>query len=206
MAGSHAKEPTEVDRARRMFSNAGLSLPPIPERFSNALRMTTNWCFSTCAINPDVMYMFDQYLWEALAGQSPDYLAFSHAGHGLNSYALNYQLVDGPLVLIVQAPFGGVYMTNAHTEGAIAQFQRCEALIEAVEGAKARGLNAQSGRLYVFESELRGLFAWGWLKRPLDDAADARSWFDRQRVGDADERPTIAAREWLHRSFVEPER
>ena len=76
--------------ARRTFEQAGLPLPPVPERFASALRKTREWCFSTREIDPMVMYMFDTYLHDALADQSPDYVAFSHAGHGVNSYALNY--------------------------------------------------------------------------------------------------------------------
>ena len=39
------------------------------------------------------MYLFDDYLNEVLTEKTPDYVALSHAGHGVNSYALNYQLV-----------------------------------------------------------------------------------------------------------------
>ncbi len=161
-----------------------------------------------------VMYMFDRYLHDALADQSPDYVAFSHAGHGVNSYALNYHLVDGPLVLVVQAPYGGVYMSDEDARKAIEQLQRCEAVIAAVEGAKARGLSAHPGRLCVFESTLRGLFAWGWLKQPLADEDQATSWLEQHRVGNADllgnslsshQLPTAAAVAWLdEQTFSEP--
>lgn len=202
-----------VQEAQRAFSEAGLLLPPIPQRFASELRTTTTWCFSTRTIDPMAMYMFDRYLWEALTGRAPDYLAFSHAGHGINSYALNYHLIDGPLVLIVQAPYGGAYMGDAEIEGGSAQFQRCGALIEAVESATARGLSAQSGRLYVFESGLRSLFAWGWLDQPLADEEGAGSWVSQRSGRGADpgvrplpdhELPTIVAREWLDgQSFAE---
>ena len=67
-------------------------LPPIPQRFASMLKQTANWCFSSRqAINPIEMYSFDQYLHEAMTGRAIDYLAFSHGGHGVNSYALTCQ-------------------------------------------------------------------------------------------------------------------
>jgi hypothetical protein len=159
-----------------------------------------------------VMYFFDSYLWEALKGRAADYLAFSHAGHGINSYSLNYHLIDGPLVLMVQTPFGGAYAGAAEPTRVAAQFERCAALIAAVDGAKARGLSARQGRLIVFESELRGRQVCGWLDSPVTDDATAKSWalqhqVDSSNVGDGQvrRRATTAAREWLEAgSFNEP--
>jgi hypothetical protein len=45
--------------------------------------------------------------------KTPDHVAFSHAGHAINSYALNYQLVDGPLAVIAQVGWGGGYSNRA---------------------------------------------------------------------------------------------
>jgi len=213
-AADTTKQPEGLAEARRTFEHAGLPLPPVPERFASALRKTAEWCFSTREIEPMRMYMFDRCLYDALAEQSQDYLAFCHAGHGVNSYALNYHLIDGPLVLVVQAPYGGVYMTDEDTRKAIEQLQRCGALIDAVERAKARGLSAHPGRLCVFESTLRGLFAWGWLKQSLADEDQATSWIEQHRVGNADllgnslsshQLPTAAAVAWLdEQTFREP--
>lgn len=213
-AADRTKQPDGLADARRTFEQAGLPLPPVPERFASSLRKISGWCFSTRQIDPMVMYMFDTYLHEAVAGQVSDYVAFSHAGHGTNSYALNYYLVHGPLVLAVQAPYGGVYMSDEDTRMAIEQLHRCGALIDAVERAKAGGLSAKPGRLCVFESTLRGLFAWGWLNQPVANEDEARSWLEGHRVGNADvlgnsvsshELPTAAALPWLEeQTFSEP--
>ena len=63
------------------------------------------------------MYMFEDYISEALIGTAPDYVAFCHAGHGMNSYAINYHLVDGPLALFVQAPWGGALFQRRGERG-----------------------------------------------------------------------------------------
>src|SRR5688572_5088714 len=119
-----------VRKAERILADAGLMLPPIPSRFANQLRTVEEWCFATREINPMAMYMFDDYVKEALLGTAPDYLAFCHAGHGINSYAINYHLVDGPLALFAQAPWGGLYSNADENAAALAaQFTRCAALI-----------------------------------------------------------------------------
>ncbi len=213
-AADTTKQPEGLAEARTTFEQAGLPLPPVPERFASALRKTGEWCFSTREIDPMGMYFFDGHIEEVQSGQAPDYVAFSHAGHGINSYALTYHLVDGPLLLMVQAPYGGGYMSDSETREAIEQMQRCEAVIAAVERAKARGLSGKPGRLCVFESTLRGLFAWGWLNQPVADADEARLWLEQHRVGNADvlgnslsslELPTAAAGAWLdEQTFPEP--
>ena len=153
------------------------------------------------------MYMFDHYISEALIGTAPDYLAFCHAGHGINSYAINYHLVDGPLALFAQAPWGGAYSNPEETAAAVAAlFTRCAALIEAVETAKARGLSGPPGRLFVVESLLRGFFRWECLHAPLADDTAADAWLHPGGEGIVEDGaypqlesdlPTVAARQWL---------
>ena len=196
-----------VRKAERVFADAGLTLPPIPARFANKLRMVEEWCFATREIDPMAMYMFDHYVKEALTGPAPDYLALCHAGHGMNSYAINYHLVDGPLALFAQAPWGGGY-SNAQKDAAAlaAQFARCVTLINAVDAAKARGLNGPPGRLVVVESMLRGDFRWGWLDGPFADDAAADAWLHPGGEGMVEDGaypkleadlPTVAGRKWL---------
>jgi hypothetical protein len=206
--------PSVVRRAERIFADAGLTLPPIPGRFANELRTVEEWCFATREINPMAMYLFDDYIREALLGTAPDYLAFCHAGHGINSYAITYHLVDGPLALFVQAPWGGGYSNTEKEAGALAaQFTRCAALIEAVDRAKARGLSGPPGRLVVVESMLRGDFRWGWVDGPLDDEAAADAWLHPSGQSIVDDRtypqleaelPTVAARQWLDTRDASP--
>lgn len=46
---------------------------------------------------------------EYLKGPIPDQLSISHAGHGINSYSLNYRFAQGPLAFLAQVAWGGVY-------------------------------------------------------------------------------------------------
>jgi hypothetical protein len=170
-------EPSGVEDAEHVFKRAGLPLPPIPDRFVKNLRRIEPWCYATRQIDPMGMYFFDDYIWEAVAGKTPDYLAFSHAGHGINSYALNYHLVDGPLLLIVQAGWGGAYSRRKQDVDVVGRlFVRCAALVAAVTDTRGKNLFGAVGRLCVFESEMRQSFSWGLLDQPAVNEREAETW------------------------------
>ena len=152
------------------------------------------------------MYLFDDYSNEVLTRKTPDYVAFSHAGHGINWYALNYQLVDGPLAVIAQVGWGGGYSDRTKdTQQANDLFGRCAELISASERARARGLTGPPGRLIVIESDMRQEWVCGWLGRPLRRQA-VREWLREHSVIPlanslsirGSDLPTVAALNWLN--------
>lgn len=185
-----------VRRAIRTFERAGLVAPPVPERFAGALRLIEPWCFATRDIDPMSMYMFDRTVSDGLA--AADVVAFSHAGHGINSYAINYFLVDGPLALFAQVAWGGAYADSAESAAAVAQlFERCSALIRAMDDARMRDA-LPAGRLVVVESQFRDLQAWGWIDAPFADGDAAREWLQARPNAEGQATPaTAAALEWL---------
>jgi hypothetical protein len=61
---------------RETYSEGGLPIPPIPERFAADLKPCGKLCFSTRSIHPFKMYDFREYLFEVLLSTVPDYLAF----------------------------------------------------------------------------------------------------------------------------------
>jgi len=132
------------------------------------------------------MYFFDQYVTEIFSGAPRDYIAISHAGHGVNSYAINYHLVDGPLAVFAQVGWGGGYddaMESGHQVNNL--FHRLSRMIAAADIAKPRWLAAHSGRLVVIESRFRRRSAWGWCDRPLSRKA-MRSWLDARSLAAPD--------------------
>jgi hypothetical protein len=95
--------------ATATFTKAGLPLPPIPSEFVVGLKEIEPWCFASRRVTGIEMYFFDRYLKEVRTSRVPAYVALSHAGHGINSYSLNYDLVVGSLALFAQVSWGGVY-------------------------------------------------------------------------------------------------
>ena len=60
-------------------------MPPVPGPFLEDLRPCGGLCFATRRISAFKMYDFHEYVFEALIGATPDYLAFGHARHAVNS-------------------------------------------------------------------------------------------------------------------------
>lgn len=102
------------------FADAGLVAPPVPEALRPQLRRLGPWLWATRDIDPFAMYMFDEYIEEAIAAATADYVAISHAGHGINSYGLNYHLVCGAVALFTQDGWGGGYMNPVLSRADIA--------------------------------------------------------------------------------------
>ncbi len=91
------------------FGDVGLSVPPIPKDHRDRLTAQGDWFWSTRRdINAFEMYRF-HYANEILAGPVDDYSAVSHSGHGVNSYSINVSIVKGPLAVVFQHGWGGVY-------------------------------------------------------------------------------------------------
>ena len=73
-----------LDNARETFapnSSPFRRFPTDSERIFGSLR---EWCFATRKVDAMRMYLFDDYINEVLTKKTPDYVAFSHAGHGVN--------------------------------------------------------------------------------------------------------------------------
>jgi hypothetical protein len=143
------------------FTDSHLPLPPVPEPLRPRLRTVRDWCWSTREIDGFAMYMFESgFPADVLAGRAPDYVAVSHAGHGVNSYAINYHLVCGPLAVLLQVGWGGIYTDNAAAARRLdGLFRRCEAL-------HAAGATATGGRVLCVFSQLRGVSACGRVPQP----------------------------------------
>jgi hypothetical protein len=157
----------------QLLASWGLSAPPVPVRLRPALRGRGRACWSTRREdNGSEMYMWT--LAEAagvLSGDTRDYLAVSHAGHGVNSYAVTYHLVYRGLALFVQEAWGGAYMDNDAQAASVADmFDRCRILVDLWEARLDSAAPAR--RLLCLESRLRGTSACGWTSADLLREAD----------------------------------
>jgi hypothetical protein len=91
------------------FGESGLSVPPIPKDHRDRLVAQGEWFWSTRAdINAMNMYRF-RYANEIVTGPVDEYSAVSHSGHGVTSYGINVSIVKGPLAVVFQHSWGGVY-------------------------------------------------------------------------------------------------
>lgn len=191
------------------FREADLPSPPIPSRFESSLQALGSWWFATNDVSPAAMYLFEtDFLLTLLTGHVDDFVAVSHAGHGANSYALSYFLVDGPLALLLQTAWGGVY---TDVERAVAAWRllvsHVERLIQAAQSATAVKAGRAEERLVVVNSDFRGSGSWALCRRPLDEDA-ARALLETQPYEEtADlphgpQQPLIDATTWAESSWL----
>lgn len=149
------------------FAESGLPTPPVPVALRSGLRRLQPWCWATRDIDPMQMYMFDhEYLEDVLAERVEDYVAVSHAGHGINSYAINYHLVYGRLVILMQVGWGGVYTDNEKAAAKLADvWRRIQWLLD-------RPPPVVAARLIIRYSDLRDVSFCGWTAQSPVGAVD----------------------------------
>ena len=98
----------DEEKARALFTRAGLAFPTIPEELASRLKKQDTWRYSTRELKMSP-YNLLHYVREGDRGAVDDYAVLCHSGHGSNSYALQYYLVNGPLRMFLHLAWGGVY-------------------------------------------------------------------------------------------------
>jgi hypothetical protein len=166
-----------VEAAALMFEEAGLVRPPVPDSLAAGFVQRHKWTFASRDLSWG-LYAWGPFLEEAILGEVDDYVATGYGGHGMNSWALHYYLLYGPLALFVQVPRGGVYDDENRDEAVCDRLELCGQLIAACE--RRRG--SSQGRLFVAQAAWSrggicrwlnghgtgGDFAEGWLAGAAD--------------------------------------
>ena len=143
-----------LEQARRLFQEAGLAFPEIPEELVAGLKEQGKWLFSTRDLEMSP-YNLDHYVQED--DQAPAaYVVLAHSGHGVNSYAIQYYLVSGPLRLFLHLGWGGVYMD---AEAAASKVRECFSQAnEIVAATMASRKFALGERLTIVGSDFYGSY------------------------------------------------
>ena len=143
-----------LEKARRLFQEAGLAFPEIPEELAAGLKEQGKWLFSTRDLEMSP-YNLDHYVQEG--DQAPAaYVVLAHSGHGVNSYAIQYYLVSGPLRLFLHLSWGGVYMD---AEAAASKVRECFSQAnEIVAATMASRKFALGERLTIVGSDFYGSY------------------------------------------------
>lgn len=179
--------PPVVGEVDELFESAGLTPPPIPDSLKSKLRRIDEWAYATRDIDPMKMYMFE-YPREVLTSDVGSYVSFCHAGHGVNSYSINFHLIYGPVAVFMQVGWGGVYMDAKKQAETIENwFDHCGELIYRVEQRGSVRENAWP-RLVVAQSDFRRINVVGWLDGLVDEKM-VEAWLaEHQR----EDRPALA--------------
>jgi len=178
---------TDIEKARQLFRDAGLAFPTIPEELAEQLKEHGRWLFSTRPIDMSP-YNLQHYLDEVEVSQVKDYAVLSHSGHGVNSYAIQYYLVQGSLRMFLHLGWGGVYMDRGE---AAATIRDCFSIADQIASLAQTVGRFQAGKqLTVVGSDFYGSY---WLppgkrhrgnavgsKGPLKVLTQTLQWLRRQ--------------------------
>jgi hypothetical protein len=151
------------------FEGQRLPVPPVPLVLRKALRSRDSWCWATREVSSSDMYLFRPYpVHGVFAGQATDYVAVNHAGHGVNSYAVTYQLVYRGLAIFTQVEWGGVYTDNDAAARRLTEvFESCQNLIGLAD--RHEFTRDSPFRLLCLDSWFRDVSAVGWIRVPDRD-------------------------------------
>jgi hypothetical protein len=158
MDARHSKQATtqmsDIEKARELFEAVGLAFPTIPKELAARLKQRGEWCFPTreLKISP---YELRDYVDETDCS-SGEYVVLCHSGHGVNSYAIQYYVVYGPLRLFLHLGWGGAYMDAIETASDV---RECFSLAdEVVSAAMKMGKVRADERLTIVGSDFYGSY------------------------------------------------
>ena len=178
-----ATSPSPADQARQLFAGERLPFPPLPDHLAARLAAAADHVFASrqLAYGP---YSLGPFLHELDTGDPGEYAVVGFDGHGINSWAAHYYLVQPGLALFLQLPWGGAYHDPDECRRDIAQaFDLAGRLQEDVRRERGRGALPSGGRLVVVSSSF-ARSGWAWLPasapgpgvvqwHPTDDALGA---------------------------------
>jgi hypothetical protein len=151
------------------FERERLPVPAVPTDLRPALRQREFWCWATREVSSSDMYLFRPYpVHGVFAGHATDYIAVNHSGHGVNSYAITYQLVYRGLAIFTQVEWGGIYTDNDAAARRLTDvFDRCQNLTGLAD--RHEFTPESPWRLLCLDSGLRDVSAVGWIRVPDPD-------------------------------------
>ena len=151
------------EQAKALFANENLRFPALPENMTDHLQPVNEHLFATREL-PNAAYGIDSFVTQIIRDQSPeDYAVVGFDGHGINSWAAHYYLVQGPLALFTQLPWGGAYTDENKARQFIdSVYQKVEGIQQSVAQATTLGRIPTGWRLVVLVSSFTTP-GWVWL-------------------------------------------
>ena len=143
----------DYGRLEALLAEAGLTMPPMPDGADARLKERGEWCYSTRSLKESPLNL-QHYVRKAIAGASPDYVLVARVGHGADSCAMHYFLVQGPLQVFLQVGRGSPAAGGRSTTSVNECFALAHELVAAVPHALGAGRLPRAGRLTVVGSDL----------------------------------------------------
>lgn len=158
------------------FREAGLALPAIPSAFQNSIFEWEPWLLASQPY-PEANMDFSMDSLPSLRVPTPDQIAISHAGHGINSYALNFRIALGPLALLVRQSWGGAYGDSA-TEAAAWKdlIAKVNGLIESLDAPVRPGWHQRDFLLTASNFQTNGFLLEAFKDSGWHKVIETKNW------------------------------
>lgn len=168
-------EKSGLEAAQAWLAEEGIPFPSMPVELQNALKPISEGIFSSRSTLPATPYFTHPFIEEVKTQSVDNYALLAFDGHGMNSYAIHYYLVYGPLAFFLQVSWGGAYMDREKAQAGISSvFAKVNPIIEAamkVDESKA------SSRFILSASSFYGI---RWRQLGVDE-----DWYDEGSGFDA---------------------
>ena len=168
-------------RARELYTREGLPFPPVPDHLAARLEADGEAVFTTRDLEWGP-YNIEIFVQEMVEGNHPDeYAVLGFDGHGTNSWATHYFLVQPGLALFLQLPWGGAYDDPDEARRLISQaFEWAAAIQAAVQRNLPDGAIPAGWRLLVVRSDFTQS-GWAWLPHPAP-GSDRITWHEADDI------------------------
>lgn len=168
----------DYERLEAMLAEAGVAMPPVPERLRRQFKERSEWHFSTRTFKASPAALM-HYVRKAISGALPDFALMARCQDGLPADALHAYVIQAPLQLFLQVRWSE---HEALTRALNALIALARQLADAAPAAVRRGRLAPDGRLTVVASDFVEGF-WevaASTERAVRPAGGARGGKDRR--------------------------
>ena len=145
-SGSTKQQP--LHQARDMMSAAGLPMPPVPRNLSDQLLCPDDTQYFTTRDNTPNPWNLSWFLQEIEQKTPDDYLIFGIDGHGVESAATHYYLVENDIAVFHQSRLP----TPSHSRpepDLVDQYELLATIAVAASEAKEKGKLPDDGRIIL---------------------------------------------------------
>lgn len=140
-------------------------MPPIPETITGHWLPIGEYGLATRKL-PAAIYDIQLLFKQATEENPDDYVAAGFDGHGVNSWAAHFHVVNPKLALFLQCGWGNALEDAGRARERIdGAFGMARALLQSIDDAAQRGAWPSGQRLLLRMSDFYGS-GWGWADDP----------------------------------------
>lgn len=181
---NQATTPEQLQEARSLIASSGLPMPPVPKDIAEKLFRPDDAHYFTSRDDTPGPWSLGWFLEEVEFGNPENYVMVGLDGHGTESTAAHYYLVEKDIAVFHQCHLSSPY-TPEWEDTLSDQYDLIAIMTMAISQSKAKGLLPEESRLVIVRPSYRPPF-WGIQPAPGKPV----NW---QQSGDA----LVEASSWL---------